>query len=558
MEMKDPQSCLSVHPTLATPLAFERTRVSKTSHGRLLQDGAKKTFSVRFADRQKKDEEILFATAKENNETLAKSEKFRWPITSYYHTSTFPSLYATFCAGGMRSKATAALPTTSFHPAFNRSSALKVVHSRELNSHSQEKNPSKIKVNDHNTEANQNARFPWRHCGRALTNHEDSLNNNLTNLTKVKANGQEEKLNDAAKSGKENFDTGAEAKSEKKSTSHEDPNKATKKANLISCTKRRLSVNSAAPTRGCPVRSLSLSNLNQNDSSSHNVKSVITKGVIMSVVPINTWKYDSKTVMPIWHGKKGDYSRKKETPSRPTTTKTRPHSVYSFSSNAKTGTRKTSSLRKHTKSESKLAFMSYYSAQWVDADPTGTKESRTRKGSKFSSKLRKNRSFCMNANNNTATVQSCTNLSNGSSNQNKSNAPVTSPETTELTIVSDDSPKTRNVSTDITSVQTKNISSLDSNQQVTKTLLNEKNRLSVSTVTSLARHNEESQFHKDAVIKSQSPYKGTRGRLSAPAFLSSDQLVIRESVEKVQRWMKGLPKHFDPIHHVLPPVQQDY
>ena len=41
-------------------------------------------------------------------------------------------------------------------------------------------------------------------------------------------------------------------------------------------------------------------------------------------------------------------------------------------------------------------------------------------------------------------------------------------------------------------------------------------------------------------------------------FLSSDQLAMRESIEKVQRWMKSLPRHFDSIHHVSSPVQQDY
>jgi len=41
-------------------------------------------------------------------------------------------------------------------------------------------------------------------------------------------------------------------------------------------------------------------------------------------------------------------------------------------------------------------------------------------------------------------------------------------------------------------------------------------------------------------------------------LLTPEQLVIRESVEKVQRWIKTLPRHFDTIHHVLPPVRQDY
>ena len=41
-------------------------------------------------------------------------------------------------------------------------------------------------------------------------------------------------------------------------------------------------------------------------------------------------------------------------------------------------------------------------------------------------------------------------------------------------------------------------------------------------------------------------------------LLSPEQLVIRDSVEKVRRWMKSLPKHFDAIQQVLPPTQQDY
>nr|XP_002119848.1 uncharacterized protein LOC100177526 [Ciona intestinalis] len=45
---------------------------------------------------------------------------------------------------------------------------------------------------------------------------------------------------------------------------------------------------------------------------------------------------------------------------------------------------------------------------------------------------------------------------------------------------------------------------------------------------------------------------------SKASLLSTEQLVIRESVEKVQRWMRTLPKHFHTIHHVLPPVQYDY
>ena len=41
-------------------------------------------------------------------------------------------------------------------------------------------------------------------------------------------------------------------------------------------------------------------------------------------------------------------------------------------------------------------------------------------------------------------------------------------------------------------------------------------------------------------------------------FLSTDQLIIRESVEKVLKWLRTLPKHFDAIHHVSTPAQQDY
>ena len=41
-------------------------------------------------------------------------------------------------------------------------------------------------------------------------------------------------------------------------------------------------------------------------------------------------------------------------------------------------------------------------------------------------------------------------------------------------------------------------------------------------------------------------------------LLSSDQLVMRDSVEKVQKWMESLPPHFDTIYHVLPPTKRDY
>ena len=41
-------------------------------------------------------------------------------------------------------------------------------------------------------------------------------------------------------------------------------------------------------------------------------------------------------------------------------------------------------------------------------------------------------------------------------------------------------------------------------------------------------------------------------------FLSTDQLIVRESIEKVQKWLRTLPKHFDAIHHVSSPAQQDY
>lgn len=42
------------------------------------------------------------------------------------------------------------------------------------------------------------------------------------------------------------------------------------------------------------------------------------------------------------------------------------------------------------------------------------------------------------------------------------------------------------------------------------------------------------------------------------SLLSSDQLVMRDSVEKVQKWMESLPPHFDTIYHVLPPAKRDY
>ena len=45
---------------------------------------------------------------------------------------------------------------------------------------------------------------------------------------------------------------------------------------------------------------------------------------------------------------------------------------------------------------------------------------------------------------------------------------------------------------------------------------------------------------------------------SPKPLLSPEQLVIRDSIEKVRRWMKTLPKHFDAIQQVLPPAQQDY
>ena len=41
-------------------------------------------------------------------------------------------------------------------------------------------------------------------------------------------------------------------------------------------------------------------------------------------------------------------------------------------------------------------------------------------------------------------------------------------------------------------------------------------------------------------------------------FLSTDQLLMRESIEKVQKWLRTLPKHFDSIYHISTPAQQDY
>lgn len=45
---------------------------------------------------------------------------------------------------------------------------------------------------------------------------------------------------------------------------------------------------------------------------------------------------------------------------------------------------------------------------------------------------------------------------------------------------------------------------------------------------------------------------------SAYNVLTPEQLLMRKSVEKVQRWIKTLPSHFNAICPVLPPVQQDY
>lgn len=39
---------------------------------------------------------------------------------------------------------------------------------------------------------------------------------------------------------------------------------------------------------------------------------------------------------------------------------------------------------------------------------------------------------------------------------------------------------------------------------------------------------------------------------------SPEEIIMRKSVEKVKRWIEKLPIHFQAIHHVLPPVQQDY
>ena len=41
-------------------------------------------------------------------------------------------------------------------------------------------------------------------------------------------------------------------------------------------------------------------------------------------------------------------------------------------------------------------------------------------------------------------------------------------------------------------------------------------------------------------------------------FLTAEQLVARESIEKVQKWLKTLPRHFDTIQEVLPAVRRDY
>ena len=85
----------------------------------------------------------------------------------------------------------------------------------------------------------------------------------------------------------------------------------------------------------------------------------------------------------------------------------------------------------------------------------------------------------------------------------------------------------------------------------TKDLISSQTEVSVRTVTATDTTTYRSGLKKLA-------HQTKKGGVRNVDFLTSEQLLTRESIEKVQKWLKTLPKHFDRIEEVLPAVTRDY
>ena len=117
--------------------------------------------------------------------------------------------------------------------------------------------------------------------------------------------------------------------------------------------------------------------------------------------------------------------------------------------------------------------------------------------------------------------------------------------------IASDSDKTSNFTE---SEQRKNVyespkfSSLSKQDQHLLSLRNKTTQTSMLTISRLSDKPE---------LESQKSSKKFRYYTPTP-LLSPEQIVMRDSVDKVRRWIETLPKHFDAIQQVSSPTQQDY